>query len=145
MMYFAYGSNLHKPQMAERCPESRPAGAATLPGHRLTFQGESKRWGGGVANVVEDPTASVPGLLYDTTDACLEALDRFEGHPRFYRRTEVTVVRDGAEVTAVTYMRVDAPPPRAPSAAYLGTIAHAYGTLGYPLAPLLAAANVTPR
>lgn len=38
-----------------------------------------------------DNIGNVRGELWDLTDAGLEACDRLEGHPRFYKRTEVEV------------------------------------------------------
>ena len=38
-LYLAYGSNLNLGQMAHRCPDSKVAGKAELPGYRLLFRG----------------------------------------------------------------------------------------------------------
>ncbi|NIP74067.1 MAG: gamma-glutamylcyclotransferase, partial [Gammaproteobacteria bacterium] len=63
ILYFAYGSNLHPPQMHERCPTCTVLQPATLADYRLVFCGHSEHWGGGVASVVTAPGARVEGLL----------------------------------------------------------------------------------
>ncbi len=104
MIYFAYGSNLDEVQMKKRCPGSRVLSPARLEGHRLVFTGSSRLWKGAVATVVEAPGASVPGLTYEITHRDLASLDRFEGYPRGYLRSELPVTcADGSPVLAVTY------------------------------------------
>ena len=51
MYYFAYGSNLSKKQMKERCPGSKPLFVATLPNFKLVFSGWSRKWMGSVATI----------------------------------------------------------------------------------------------
>lgn len=64
--------------------------AATMGGfalHDLGFFPGMTRAGAGV----------VVGEVYEVDDATLAALDRLEGHPRFYRRTTVSLA-DGEQV-----------------------------------------------
>ena len=122
-LYFAYGSNLWKRGMLTRCPKARPYLAATLPRHRLQFQG--------YANVVEDPAATVSGALYRVTPACLRALDAYEDAPRLYVRKEVTVETTEGPQACFTYVLTARPPnapgaAAAPEAAYYGEIARGY-------------------
>jgi hypothetical protein len=86
-LYFAYGSNLHVAQMAERCPDSLFMGKATLPGFRWQINQR------GVANVVEaGPRLCLEGLVYAVTAADRRALDRSEGVARqFYVPHMLTV------------------------------------------------------
>ena len=73
-LYFAYGSNLNLSQMQRRCPAATPLGKLYLPKWRLVFRG--------VADIVPDDDATVPGGLWQLTPACEAALDRYEGwHP----------------------------------------------------------------
>ncbi|KAI1417910.1 hypothetical protein F5Y13DRAFT_150038 [Hypoxylon sp. FL1857] len=72
-LYFAYGSNLHLTQMANRCPASVFKGKAVLHGYRWQINER------GVANVVESAQDSVEGLLYLVTPKDERALDRSEG------------------------------------------------------------------
>jgi len=100
-LYFAYGSNLCRAQMAERCPSALPLAPYALPEHRLAFVGEGNaRWGqGGVATVIPQPGSSVPGALWLLTPACEAALDRFEGvEIGRYNRDEVLLQHEGQPV-----------------------------------------------
>ena len=94
-IYFAFGSNLYPPQMAERCPGSRVLQPGVLKGYRLAFSGYSTRWEGGVATIVAEPFREVQGLLYDLTEEDQRNLDRFEGFPTVYDRLQVSVGGEG--------------------------------------------------
>ncbi|KAK3897046.1 hypothetical protein C8A05DRAFT_39411, partial [Staphylotrichum tortipilum] len=74
--YFAYGSNLHVAQMAQRCPDSVFLGKGTLPGYRWQINER------GVANVVESPNHCVQGLVFFVNPRDERALDRSEGVAR---------------------------------------------------------------
>jgi len=129
-LYFAFGSNLHTPQMAERCPGSEPLHSAHLDGHRLAFCGHSPRWGGGVATVVDDSAATVPGLVYRMTADDIEKLDVFENYPEIYRREDIALkTQDGSSLAAFTYRR-NIVEPSAPSLKYFHQIWSAYRSLG---------------
>ncbi|KAI8626749.1 hypothetical protein F5Y19DRAFT_478235 [Xylariaceae sp. FL1651] len=79
--YFAYGSNLHLAQMANRCPASVFKGKAILSGYRWQINQR------GVANVVASPDDSVEGLIYLVTPKDERALDRSEGVSKgFYQK-----------------------------------------------------------
>ncbi|MBI3994241.1 MAG: gamma-glutamylcyclotransferase [Candidatus Lambdaproteobacteria bacterium] len=105
LTYFAYGSNLNLQQMRERCPGAQHLMRAVLPGFRLAFVWQSKRWNGaGVASILPDPAASVPGLLYEMTEDDVARLHGFEGVPNAYYPHAIEVVRgDGLTVPAYTY------------------------------------------
>ncbi|MCH8074518.1 MAG: gamma-glutamylcyclotransferase [SAR324 cluster bacterium] len=125
-IYFAFGSNLHPPQMAERCPGSRLLRPGVLKGYRLAFTGYSTRWKGGVATVVADPSSEVQGLLYDLTEEDQGKLDRFEGFPTVYARLRVSVEgRDGNLHAAMTYQK-QSNGATAPSLRYFHQIWKAY-------------------
>ena len=71
-LYFAYGSNLNVEQMAHRCPNAEPLGAAYLPSLRLIFRG--------VADIEEgDSEDLLPIGIWSITDKCEKALDIYEG------------------------------------------------------------------
>ena len=81
--YLAYGSNLNKQQMEKRCPGAVPVGTMILKGYELVFKGpltiEKKRGG------------RVPLGLWEVNDEHEKALDRYEGYPYCYYKTEVTI------------------------------------------------------
>ncbi len=86
MYYFAYGSNLSRKQMSERCPDALPKFAATLPNYRLIFTGWSRKWNGGVASIKPSKGEKVMGGVYEITERCLRKLDGYEGYPTTYNR-----------------------------------------------------------
>lgn len=144
VLYFAYGSNLDREQMAQRCPGSRLEGAAALPGHRLAFSGHSQRWGGGAATVVAAPGHSTPGLLWRLTSEHVLSLDGYENHPQVYGRIEIDVQATlngdrGGVLPAMTYQMRTEGTGRAPSLRYLHQIWRAYHTHGLDVAHLLSA------
>ena len=140
--YFAYGSNLSGAQMKARCPGARTAGRAALLGYRIAFAGYSALWGGAVAPLAPDPKARVRGVLYELTRPDLEALDRWEGHPHYYRRVRTTVT-DGRRRDRRVHLYVMTPE-RAlgePAMDYLVALLRAYVSLGFDTDALLRAAK----
>ncbi len=100
--YFAYGSNLHRPQMAALAPSAVVETPARLTGWELFVTND------GVLSIrpaaAADPTAEVLGLVWRCTPADLATLDRFEAVDEgLYVRTLVTVtVTDTAEPAGPT-------------------------------------------
>jgi len=147
-LVFSFGSNLHEPQLRERCPDAMQVGPATLHGFRLAFVGHSARWGGAVATVRPTAKAETPGELVLLTDADLARLDGFEGAPQVYKRTRVQVqtwAASGAAraVSAWTYTRDGGEAD--PSLTYVSRIACGYGRLGYDDAPIVRAIHAASR
>jgi len=144
--YFAFGSNMDSAQMTRRCPGATALGTATLNGHRLVFRGPSRKRGGGVLSVDPAPESAVRGVLYDVTDAHLEALDRFEGAPEWYLRAQCTVVTDDGVAQAATLYRL---PKRvkemSPTVAYVDQVSLAFEALGLDRGPLDAAVSSAKR
>lgn len=100
-LYFAYGSNLDRDQVRERCPGSRARFRARLRDHRLDFTHYSSRWTGGAADVVPHSGDEVWGAVYELRDEDFDMLDRFE---RGYDRVLLTVDDDhGQERRVVSY------------------------------------------
>ncbi len=59
----------------------------------------------GYANIVEDPTKIVEGVLYEISEDDFEKLDRYEGYPNHYNRIKIEVILDtGEKVVAETYI-----------------------------------------
>jgi gamma-glutamylcyclotransferase len=131
VLYFAYGSNMSRTQMAERCPGAALVGVARLPRHRLAFNRESRRWGGQVASIVGDEAGEVWGALWEVTAEHMEALDRWEGVAGgAYRRQEVRVEQGGAAVEAMAYVVGTPGAEGPPAAAYLSVLLEAARELG---------------
>ncbi len=134
MLYFAYGSNLHRAGMLSRCPAALALGRAVLPGHALAF----RLW----ADVVPCPGTDVTGGLWRITPACAAALDDYEDVAGgLYGRTMLQVRPEGvaAPVTALVY-RMTARGTAAPEPDYLATILEGCRDFGLDAAAVLAAA-----
>ena len=129
-LYLACGSNLIIGQMFRRCPKAKVAGKTELKGWRMEFRGST---GNGVATIVktDDATSLVPCALWRTTGLCEEALDRYEGFPRLYRKERISCVLEGKEVEAYVYIMNDVCSIARPSLYYYNTIAEGYRNFGF--------------
>lgn len=128
MYYFAYGSNLNKKQMLERCPDSKPLFLAKLPNYKLVFANWSRKWRGGVATIRRFTGERVPGAVYDISEQCLRRLDRYE---EGYDRLKVTVFNeDGNPIEAITYIKSGRLEEALPSKEYLAIIQQGYRDWG---------------
>ncbi len=103
--YFAYGSNLDLPQMKRRCPSSKLISKGSLSGYRLTFNRYSSGWGGGVADVIQDQSSEVWGLVFKLSDTDLERLDRYEGYYKdqnsLYERWKAVINTPNGQISDV--------------------------------------------
>ena len=124
MYYFAYGSNLNKKQMQERCPDSKPMFIATLPNYKLVFVGWSRQWRGGVISIKPFRGERVRGAIYEVSEQCLQRLDGYEAG---YNRFKVTVFDEDSEpIEAITYIKAGQIEETQPSKEYLAVIQQGY-------------------
>ena len=128
-LYFAYGSNMSRQQMRERCPDHECLGKAVLKDHALCFPRHSTIRNCGVAGLVERTGAEVWGVVYRLHDEDLAALDRREGFDpaqplemNRYNRQTIRVLMDGREVACFAYFARPEPGEHVPNSDYLGTI-----------------------
>lgn len=127
MIYFAYGSNLDRVQMAQRCPNARLIGPAQLADHRLCFPRRSPVRGCAVASVEPHAGGVVWGVMWELDEDDLARLDAREGYDPVnpsaanrYNRVEVVLDRlRGDSVKAVTYIALPEANPGLPSADYM--------------------------
>jgi len=125
--YFAYGSNLNKRQLRERCPDSKPMFIATLPNYKLVFVRWSRQWRGGVISIKTLRGERVRGAIYEVSEQCVQRLDKFEGHPTDYARQKVTVFNEDSEpIEAITYIKAGQFEETQPSKEYLAVIQQGY-------------------
>lgn len=123
MYYFAYGSNLSKKQMLERCPDSKPKLIATLPNYKRISVGWSRHWRGGIASIKSSKGGKVLGAIYEISDRDLRRLDSYEGYPGSYNRLQVTVFsEDGEPIEAITYIKSGQLEETTPSKEYLAIV-----------------------
>jgi gamma-glutamylcyclotransferase (GGCT)/AIG2-like uncharacterized protein YtfP len=129
--YFAYGANLNKKQMLERCPDSKPVFLATFHNYKLVFAGWSRKWRGGTASIKPFRGERVLGAIYEVSDRDLRRLDSYEGYPGNYNRFNITVFdEDGEPVKAITYVKSGQLEETQPSKEYLSLIQQGYRDWG---------------
>lgn len=123
-LYGAYGSNTNIKQMASRCPKAKVIGKAILNRYKLTFRGNYK----GVANVEPCKDKKVPLVIWEITEECEKALDRYEGFPYLYIKKEVEVPIDGEVKKVMLYIMIDKykDEPAPPTEYYFNIIARGY-------------------
>ena len=131
MYYFAYGANLNRKQMLERCPDSKPMFIATLRNYKLVFVGWSRQWRGGVASIQPFRGEMVLGAIYEVSDRDLRRLDSYEGLPGSSNRLNITVFdEDGEPIEAITYIKAVQSEETQPSREYLAVIQQGYKDWG---------------
>jgi len=130
-LYFAYGANLNRSHMRERCPTAEPLGPAVLPDHRLIFRR--------VADLEPVRGEFAVGVLWRIRHTDEVALDQYEGFPIVYGKAERSVFLPDDQTAEVMLYLMNrgghAPPP----AAYLEGIRQGYRDFELPEALLDAA------
>ncbi len=105
--YIAYGSNLNIEQMIRRCPGAKAIGTSEIQDYQLLFKGSKT---GSYLTIERKPGMKVPVAIWEVTPEDEKALDRYEGFPDFYYKTEMTLsvkgLRSGKtrEKTAFVYI-----------------------------------------
>jgi hypothetical protein len=109
--------------MVRYCPTAVPVGVASLSGYTLCFDTYSPDDPRGGCNLRKVAEQEILGILYELTPKELAGLDDISGVAQgFYEQIDVTVIRDGHEIPAITY-RIPAPGgPYHPPAAYVRPI-----------------------
>ena len=132
-LYFAYGMNTNKEEMAYRCPGARALGRAVLPGYSLEFKS--------FATIVPNPKENVEGVLWSITESDESALDMLEGYPEFYDKKTVSVEHDNQSYIAMTYIMGPREQGYAPSDGYYSMVSEGYQSFGLNQRQLLDAKN----
>ena len=130
MLYFAFGSNLHKKQMKKRCKDSKYIGCYTLKNYKLSFRTGSYSRGimkMGVADIEKKRNSKVLGAIYNISKRDEKKLDVYEDFPTLYIKKYFKIL--GKKVMFY-YM------PRksrhvSPSKRYLNIIIKGYKDCGY--------------
>ena len=112
-LYLAYGANLNREEMSWRCPRAVPLFNLELPDWQLEFCQH--------ATIVRKPGGRLAAAVWQITEECEDALDRFEGYPVYYRKETVVV----ADRPAMVYI-MNRTEPATPTAGYLKCLAQGY-------------------
>ena len=140
-LYFAYGSNLDLEQMAQRCPDAEIVGPVRLENYELRFRGS------GFATVAPKKGSTVHGLVWKLTPNCEQSLDRYEGYPHFYYKTELELplAETGKKLTAFVYIMHEERKLGIPTSAYIRTCVDGYRQFGFDLKHLRKAMDISER
>ena len=126
-LYFAYGSNMNRDQMAKRCPDAQMMDIVRLEDYCLAFR--MNGGGHGLATILPEPGSFVDGVLWRVSKWDEQNLDRYEGFPRLYRKETVAVVDpDGLKREVLAYI-MNSPyrdTPASPSPMYLSAVFQGY-------------------
>jgi gamma-glutamylcyclotransferase (GGCT)/AIG2-like uncharacterized protein YtfP len=75
--FLAYGSNMSRFQMRDRCPKAKFIKTVTIPGFKFIINSK------GVATIIMNSDSTIEGILWELTEACEKSLDHFEGVNEF--------------------------------------------------------------
>ena len=125
MLYFAYGMNTNRAEMAQRCPGALSLGHARLVDRIFRFATH--------ADVVKCKGSYVDGVLWTIDDFHLNALDRLEGYPYYYNRRRLRVAHDNRIVMAETYYMQPGNLDALPSQSYFDMVVEGYNQHNIPL------------
>ena len=117
-LYAAYGSNLNKAQMQDRCPKSKPVRSLVLEKFRLVFKG--------VADIEKDSKYSLHLGIYDITKECEKALDYYEEFPKIYKKFYIEYFFEGKNEKILCYTMNKLFSYGAPSQKYFNVIKQGY-------------------
>jgi gamma-glutamylcyclotransferase len=97
--YFAYGSNLWRKQMEDRCPDHRIIGKGVLKGYRWMISSR------GYATIVKSTSDEVHGVVYEISESDEKSLDHYEGvQSGSYRKEMLMVEVEGESRVCLVYV-----------------------------------------
>jgi cation transport regulator ChaC len=128
--YFAYGSNMNRDQIAERCPNYRLIGTGEVEGYRLIFPRSSEKRMCGVASIAESEGESVFGVVFELCANDVANLNKREGFDptrdrskNSYNQIDVSVaMSDRIYLDCFTYVAVSQPGEHLPNQSYMALI-----------------------
>ncbi len=132
--YIAYGSNLNIRQMRTRCPHARIIGTSVIEGYGLLFKGSLT---GAYLTIEKKDGGKVPVAVWEVTPEDELALDRYEGYPAFYYKTEMTLpvrgIRSGKvrRRTCFVYIMHEERKIGVPTLSYVNTCLEGYISFGF--------------
>ncbi|MBE6743689.1 MAG: gamma-glutamylcyclotransferase [Ruminococcaceae bacterium] len=127
-LYIAYGSNMNKQQIQNRCPDAEIAGVAELPNYQLQFRR--------VLTVVPYPGSSVPVTVWRISPEDEANLDVYEGYPSLYRKEDLSVIfSDGSTHSGMIYL-MNGGSIEPPSVHYFNIVEQGYRDFNLDVSPL---------
>ena len=115
-LYFAYGSNMNKPQMNFRCKSSSPVAIAKLPNWKFLINSR------GVATLVPKNGKAAYGVVWAISRDNEKSLDYYEGvREKIYYKCVVEILIEKKKVSSLIYIAEDQSP-GVPRKGYLETV-----------------------
>ena len=115
-LYFAYGSNMNKPQMNFRCKSSSAVAVAKLPNWKFLINSR------GVATLVSKKGGAAYGVVWAISRDNEKSLDYYEGvREKIYSKSEVEIFVGEKKISTLIYIAEDQSP-GVPRKGYLETV-----------------------
>ena len=104
-LYFAYGSNMNKPQMNFRCKGSSPVAIAKLPNWKFLINSR------GVATLVPENGKAAFGVVWAISKDNEKSLDYYEGvREKIYYKCVVEILIEKKKFSSIIYIAEDQSP-----------------------------------
>lgn len=134
-LYLAYGSNMNRNQMKERCEGASFVGTTYLHGWELTIPF--------YANIEKNSNEKTPAVIWEISAKDEEILNGYEGYPRMYNKKEVIIEVNNIEMTSMVYIMTDEYKKSNKSAreGYIEGIIDGYVDAGFDVADLYESVN----
>lgn len=134
---FAYATDMHPGQIAERCSRPVCLGHAWLADHDIGFFGRTETWDGGMATAVSAPGRRLWGVVYELTYGDAQRLDvwadaRLDGAGSYFHYPTRVRFGSGDEFSLLVYKKEVLGAPTLPSREMLEFIAQASRLRGLP-------------
>ena len=129
MYYIAYGSNLNKAEMHERCPHAKFVGLGIIEGYVLTYRGNPGR-----AYLTVDPKKDdfVRVAVWDVDESDKLSLDEYEDYPNLYDCFETKVkLNNNMYIQGFVYRMYETYPICKPSQSYMERCKQGYRDMGW--------------
>jgi len=105
MIYFAFGSNMSRKRLKNRGIVPFRIRSGWINDYKLVFNKKSKKNNQvGWANIEHEKGSVVYGILYWVSEDEMIKLDKFEGHPTHYFRTQMNVSTNVGIENAMVYI-----------------------------------------
>ena len=131
-LYVAYGSNLNKQQMKDRCPGAKFVGIGVIEGYELQFKGARY---GAHATIAPKEGSSVPVGIWSIQKRDEISLDVYEGYRKigycYYDKEKIPVrLADGRTIYGMVYIMDQRKDFGEPSSRYYETVREGYRNCG---------------
>ena len=124
--------------------DARIVGTAEIPNYQLLFKGSKT---GSYLTIEPKQGCTVPVAVWSVSERDELALDRYEGYPHFYYKTELELplAETGKKLTAFVYIMHEERKLGIPTSAYIRTCVDGYRQFGFDLKHLRKAMDISER